>query len=176
MEKELRDRLATAIDVGRKVRSEYYESIELPDEQELGEPASEKLIVDLESQFGAKLPESYRQFLMMHDGWKMVQGDVSLLPLAEQLEGSGAETIKEFKKNCEKYNDDVGVRSLVIGIGEATPTMLMLDPMRVNDGGEWALVVHHHGEEDAYPSFVEWLEQSADEFAGLDEDFDDEIE
>jgi len=172
---EMRERIEKAIKEGLKARSEYYKSIELPDEQELGSPASEEQICQLEKDIGIGLPKSYRLFLTIHDGWKMIQGDVALLSVSEQLNGDAKNAIDAFKKDCEEYSDDVGIRSLVIGLDDSTPTKILLDPKRLNNDGEWSVVVHHHGEEGTYGSFIDWLEQSAKEFTDLDEDFDGEI-
>jgi hypothetical protein len=168
--------LEAAIEEGQAARTAYYESIDLPDEQILGEPASAAALDAIEHKFGRPLAPSYRRFLELHDGWMMASGDLDLLSTAQMAEAPYAGRIKKFHADCEKYNDKVGARSLVIGYSETTPKRLLLDPERVDGAGEWTLVVHHHGEEETSESFLVWLEDSVEEFNELAEEDSEEIQ
>ena len=159
--------LEEAIEEGQAARTAYFESIDLPDEQKLGEPAGAEALEALEKRFGRPLPPSYRRFLELHDGWEMASGDMDLLSTTQMFEPPYSTRIQKFHADCGKYNDQVGVRSLVIGYSDTTPTRLLLDPERIDAAGEWTLVVHHHGEEETSESFLDWLEASVEEFTEL---------
>lgn len=168
-------KLEDVIEEGQAARTAYYESIDLSDEQSLGEPASAEALEALEKRLGRPLAPSYRRFLELHDGWEMATGDMDLLSTKQMSVPPYSVRIKKFHADCEKYKDAVGVRSLVIGYSETTPTRVLLDPERINAEGEWTLVVHHHGEEETFESFFEWLEASVEEFNELaDRDPDDD--
>ena len=100
MEKSLEERIRHAVDEGRKARSEYYDVIDLPNEQQLGAPAPNELIIELETRLGKKLPPSYRVFLSLYDGWRMVDGAMDLLSIGEMLEGAREKKISEWQKKA----------------------------------------------------------------------------
>lgn len=164
---DLKERIRQAVTEGQKIRSAYYGAIDLPDEQELGSPASEDELKELEAHFGKSLPQSYRVFLQLYDGWRMVDGAMDLLSVQEMLDSSHQKRVKEWKLKVLEEDDFVAVNSLVIGVSRVTPTRLLLDPTRVDSEGEWAVVQHYHEEECVYPSFLAWLEESVDEFREL---------
>jgi hypothetical protein len=167
MDKELEERIRRAVTEGRKVRSAYYAMIDLPDEQQLGPPAFQAKLVELENRFGKPLPLSYRTFLSLYDGWRMVDGAMDLLSVREMLEGPREASIRKWKRQALEAGDFIAANSLVIGVSEITPTKLLLDPQRVDAKGEWAVVQHHKVEEYTYTSFLVWLEESVDEFREL---------
>ncbi len=167
MDKRLEERIRRAVVDGREARSSYYTAIDLSDEQEIGQPASESQLVELVTRFGKPLPTSYRVFLGLYNGWHMVDGAMDLLSVEEMLEGPCEASIREWQRQELHVGDFVAANSLVIGYSWITPTKLLLDPDRVDENGEWAVVQHHNGEECAYPSFLLWLEESVDEFREL---------
>jgi hypothetical protein len=167
MEKSLEERIRHAVDEGRKARSEYYDVIDLPNEQQLGAPAPNELIIELETRLGKKLPPSYRVFLSLYDGWRMVDGAMDLLSIGEMLEGAREKKISEWQQKALVEGDLVAAKSLVIGVAEVTPTKLLLNPEIVDDQGEWIIVQHHIVEECTYPNFLVWLEESIEEFKEL---------
>jgi cell wall assembly regulator SMI1 len=163
---DFEDRIIRAVDFGRRVRSTYYATIELPDEQALGAPASEDEIAELEHQLGQKLPPSYRQFLLLHNGWRMASGAMDLLSVTEMLIGSRHDRVQK-RQQQEGRVDPVAASGLVVGSADITPTMLLLDPDTVDENGEWLVIRYHKGPEQTYASFLDWLEQSARDFAEL---------
>jgi hypothetical protein len=160
-------RIVHAVAEGRQARSAYYASIDLPDEQQLGPPASATQLQALETALDRKLPPSYRQFLAMHDGWRMVNGAMDLLSVAELLGGPRHDKIVRWQKQMLTSGDTVAANSLVIGASDITPTKLLLDPDTLTEGGEWLMVHYHKGPEDRYLSFLDWLEGSAQGFREL---------
>ncbi len=167
MEKSLEERIRHAVEEGRKVRSQYYNAIDLPDKQQLGTPASHEMIVKLETRLGKKLPASYRVFLSLYDGWLMVDGAMDLLSVEEMLKEAQGKEIRKSQTNALTEDDLVTNKDLVIGLAKVTSTKLLLNSERTNSQGEWIVVQHHNAEECTYPSFLAWLEKSVDEFSSL---------
>ena len=167
MDVDLINKIREAVEKGKEIRSVYYSSIELEDEQELGSPASQTKLALLEAKYGKGLPPSYRCFLALYDGWSMVDGAMDLLSIDEMLGGQREEDIEEWQRQEREAGDTVAADSIVIGLSEVTPTKLLLDPGRINSLGEWSVIQHHKGEEADYPSFLIWLEESIDEFGEL---------
>ena len=175
-------RIKLAVMQGMAERKNYFEAIGLPDEQMLGRPAAESDLVTLETRLGRSLPPSYRTFLGLFDGWKMIDGGVDLLPVQDLLGGVNHINIESWRQQMKVTGEDVAARSLVIGISGITPTKYLLDPEVVDEDGEWRLVQHHKIEEAEFPTFLVWLEESVDEYRKLarmtrdgtiDEDDDD---
>lgn len=162
----LRQRIERAVRDGIAARHDYYASIDLPDEQQLGPPASESDLRALEAVLGKALPPSYRTFLELYDGWRMVDGGVDLLSIAEQLWTRRTE-IKDWQKRMLEAGDHVAGSALVIGVSRVTPTRYLLDPALVSADGEWRFVQHHKAEEADLPSFLDWLEESVTEYRQL---------
>lgn len=170
MSSALIERIQNAVNEGRKIRSAYYAMIDLPDEQQLGPPASETDLVGLETWLGKPLPPSYRAFLSLHNGWRQVDGAMDLLSTEEIIKGPRHKIIQAWQAQLKKIGDFVAANSIVIGLSEVTATKLLLDPNRTNPQGEWTVVQHHNYEENNYPSFLVWLESSIDEFRQLIEE------
>jgi hypothetical protein len=49
---ELNTRIANAVSAGVRARAQFYEAIDLPNEQDLGPPATEEQIARIEQQIG----------------------------------------------------------------------------------------------------------------------------
>lgn len=164
---ELLMRTANAVTAGVRARAQFYEAIELPNEQNLGPPATEEQISELERRIGRPLPRSYRAFLSLYNGWRQVDGETDLLSIEEMLGGRRADRIREWQKDALKWGDEVGGHGLVIGFSDVSQSRIMLDPRRVGDGNEWRLYENYKDEEQEYESFLEWLEQSVDDYQEL---------
>lgn len=167
MGKDLEERIKLAVMQGIAERKNYFEAIDLLDEQMLGRPAGESDLLTLETRLGRSLPPSYRTFLSLYDGWKMIDGGLDLLPVRDLLGGTRHQNIKNWQQQMMAVGEDVAARSLVIGISDITPTKYLLDPEVINEDGEWRLVQHHKIEEAEFPTFLEWLEESVDEYRKL---------
>jgi hypothetical protein len=167
MDQNIKDRIRRAVEKGISARKKYYDSIGLPDEQKLGPPSSREEISALEAAIGKPLPPSYRHFLEMFNGWRMIDGGLDLLSVKDLLDGPRKQKISEWQKKMESYGDEVAARSLVIGVSSVTATKYLLDPEVIDPQGEWRFVQHHNGEEAEVASFLEWLEESVDEYDEL---------
>ena len=167
MPTELEARILRAVTEGRKARSAYYAAVELPDEQELGPPATPAAIAKLEARVGRPLPPSYRTFLSLHDGWKMASGAMDLLSIKDRLEGPMSEAIKKWQEKALKAGDKTAGAALVIGWDKVTASRLLLDPRVPAGEKEWPVIEHHRVEEGDYPDFLAWLEESNEDFREL---------
>ncbi|WP_084501428.1 SMI1/KNR4 family protein [Nocardia xishanensis] len=167
MQADLTDRVRRAVEDGVRARSAYYASIGLDDLQTLGAPAGEQLIRRLETRIGQSLPPSYRAFLLLHNGWQMVDGVTDLLPVEDLLGGAKAERIEAWQRQADKSADPVAAGGVVIGWADANQTRILLDPSDATDDGDWRLVQHYKDEEGEYDSFIHWLEESVDEYQEL---------
>ena len=166
-QQELTARILKAVVTGLKARSEYYSAIVLPDEQKLGAPALESDLKDLEQWVGRSLPQSYRTFLGLYNGWRMASGAIDILSIQEILRGPRADSIRTWQEMARKSGDPVAARGLVIGYSEVSATKFLLDPDRQDDDGEWTMVGHDKVEEWTTPSFLSWLEGSVTDFREL---------
>jgi len=164
---ELNARIANAVSAGVRARAQFYEAIDLPNEQELGPPASEEQIARIEQQIGKPLPPSYRAFLSLFNGWRMVDGETDLLSVEEMLGGRRADRIRDWQRNAAKWGDEVGGHGFVIGFSDISQSRIILDPRRVGANNEWRLFENYKDEEEEYDSFLDWLEQSVDDYQEL---------
>jgi hypothetical protein len=131
---DLIDRIQGAVKEGYEARSAYYASIDLEDEQELGGPTPEAQLVKLENGLGRCLPPSYRTFLSLYNGWRMISGAIDLLSVEEMLSGPRAEQVHKWQQEAVRNNyEAVTARSLVIGLGDITATRILLDPETAAD-------------------------------------------
>ncbi|HET8707413.1 MAG TPA: SMI1/KNR4 family protein [Pseudomonadales bacterium] len=164
---ELKKRLRDAIDKGIVARHDFYESLQLDDEQLLGPPAPEIEIQALEKHIKRILPDSYRTFLAMHNGWKMASAALDLLSTTQLLDPQIAQDIADWQADMKRHGDEVAARSLVIGFSDINATKYLLDPAVQNKDGEWRMVKHYHEEEADYESFLAWLEESIEDYSEL---------
>jgi hypothetical protein len=160
-------RIVNAVTAGVRARAQFYEAIGLPNEQELGPPATEEQIAQFEQHIGHVLPPSYRTFLSLYNGWRMVDGETDLLSTDEMLGGRRADRIREWQQNAAKWGDEVGGHGLVIGFSDISQSRVILDPRKVAPDDEWRLFENYKDEEQEYDSFLEWLEQSVDDYLEL---------
>lgn len=167
MDAELKMRIVNAVTAGVRARSQFYEAIALPDQQRLGAPATEEDIAKVEQLIGRALPPSYRAFLSLYNGWRMVDGETDLLSTDEMLSGRRAEKIREWQGNAAKWGDEIGGKGLVIGFSDISQSRIILDPRKVSEDNEWPLYENYKDEELQYDSFLDWLEQSVDDYLEL---------
>jgi hypothetical protein len=169
---ELAERISNAVQHGLLARAEFYKSIDLPNEQELGQPASEGLVLALEAKLGHSLPPSYRTFLKLYNGWRMVDAETDLLSIEEMLTGPRAEKIKEWQQQAKKWGNELAASGLVIGHSNISQSRIILDPdnIDINSAGEWELIESYKDEEERYESFIVWLEKSVEDYRKIAEE------
>lgn len=159
-------RVAAEVQRGFRSRSRFYESSDLEDEQQLGPPAGEAEIRELEERIGHSLPPSYRAFLLMHNGWQMVSATTDLLSVGDMLRGPIHDRVMRWQQRAAQSGNALAGKGLVIGYSKLTQTRVILDPDDVVDG-EWRLIEMYKDEEVEYSSFLEWLEKSSQDFDSI---------
>ncbi|HEU5136390.1 MAG TPA: SMI1/KNR4 family protein [Steroidobacteraceae bacterium] len=164
MDPELTKRVAAAVKAGMEARSKFYAAIDEPDEQQLGPPTSPALIEKLEQKVGLALPPSYKAFLTLYDGWRMVDAVTDLMPVEDMLSGPRADDIRKWQQDALKWGDEVCGKGLVIGYSDISQSRIILHPLRRNDDGEWRLYETYKDEETEYDSFIAWLEYCVDHY------------
>jgi cell wall assembly regulator SMI1 len=166
----LTSRLRAAVDSGVKARSRFYRAIDLEDEQRLGAPATEDQVLRLERAIARALPPSYREFLLLHNGWAMIDGGTDLLSIEDLLTGPRASKIAAWQSQARRYGETRLAEGLVIGHSNISQARIILDPKQVDEHGEWALIAVDKDNEDEYASFLAWLEQSVRDYQLLAEE------
>lgn len=161
---ELLRRIAHAVTRGLEVRSAFYASIDIEDGQSLGAPASPASIQHLETRIGRSLPPSYKAFLGLHNGWRMVDALTDLLSVEEMSSGERAASIQEWQQQAGKWGDEVAAHGLVIGHSQISQSRILLDPSTTRHDGEWRVLERYKDEEVPYDSFLDWLEQSVSDY------------
>ena len=164
MTQNLKNRLIEAITRGVQVRSQVYASIKLEDKQLLGPPTSIEDIDLLEKTCGHKLPPSYRAFLGLHNGWRMVDGATDLLSVQEMLVEPIAEEIREWQTFMAEEGETALAEGLVVGFGTIAPSSIVLDFSHVDNNGECKVIDCDKIEFFEYDSFIQWLEDAIIEY------------
>lgn len=166
-------RVQDAVRRGVQARSRFYASIDLADEQYLGAPASPQEIAMLEQFFGKSLPPSYRAFLALHDGWRMIDGGCDLLRICEMTSGPIVEKVRKWQAAMAKEGQTALAAGLVIGFSPISQKRIVMDFGQVDAEGESRIIQWDADELSEYDSFIKWLEDSAQEFEDLVESPED---
>ncbi|MGW0478414.1 SMI1/KNR4 family protein [Nonomuraea sp. NPDC003214] len=97
------------------------------------DPASEAEVAALEARLGRTLPPSYREFLLVTDGWTHAG------PFVWRLRGTGEiGWLRDLEPHLiGEDEDDLLARSLLVSL-EADAGVVFLDPDDVDEHGEWA--------------------------------------
>jgi hypothetical protein len=169
MSSDLIKRVQEAVARGVRARSRFYASIDLEDEQSLGPPASLQDIEKLEKKCGNALPPSYRTFLVLHDGWIMVDGGCDLLRAGEMISGPVAEKTRKWQASMVKEGQAALASGLVVGFSAISQKRIVLDFGQLDAAGEGRLIQWDSDEFSEYESFIKWLEDTAQEFEELAE-------
>lgn len=152
-----------AVRAGLAARSRFYASLNEPDEQALGPPATEAQIASLETALGIVLPPSYRAFLLLHDGWRMVSANLDLYSVKELLRVRDDARTAKWRKIAVDGGETFAADAVIIGGSQFAAAKLLLDPGRIRDG-EMATIRHDKVDDDSYPSFLVYLQESTREF------------
>lgn len=124
-------------------------------------PTAPEALTQLEDNWGAPLPPSYREFLAEVGGLHDVPPFWTVFPASQLLavDGPMKGARKLFAQAVSMDDDDVHEAMHVIGAARHAGRLLLLDP-RSGRGGEWGVVDFDvAGDSDTYRSFVDWLEQ-----------------
>ncbi|MFH8442012.1 SMI1/KNR4 family protein [Streptomyces sp. NPDC018026] len=110
-------------------------------------PADEARVAAAEARLGLRLPPSYREFLMVSDGWRHAGGFVWLL--AGTADARWHDDASGLADMFEEYLDDdagpqerreAGIwrRGLQLDVA-SDATYVLMDPQDVDEDGEWAV-------------------------------------
>lgn len=152
--------VAAAVTEGLAARSAFYLAIAEPDEQKLGDPASTDDLQKLESFLGKSLPPSYKAFLAMHDGWRMFDAATDLLSAKEVVKQTASSKLEKWRKIATEVEGIEASSWLLIGTSNVSATKYFLDPTRIHEDGEMAVVEHDKAVESEYVSFLSLLVES----------------
>ncbi|MFJ9952338.1 SMI1/KNR4 family protein [Kitasatospora sp. NPDC091207] len=132
------------------------------------EPATAERLEAAERRLGRRLPPSYREFLEVTDGWRHAGGFVHLLGGTE-----GARWHEDSSGFSEYFGEDalegMWERALQVDV-ESDLTYVLLDPLDVDEAGEWAVYCHKvwaHSPPSRYGSFREFMVAMYREFHRL---------
>ncbi|WP_217255054.1 SMI1/KNR4 family protein [Streptomyces sp. AC602_WCS936] len=110
-------------------------------------PADEERIAAAEARLGRRLPPSYREFLLVSDGWRHAGGFVWLLAGTAEVrwhdDASGLadtfeEDLDEDSTPQERREADIWRRGLQLDV-QSDATYVLMDPEDVDEDGEWAM-------------------------------------
>ncbi|MEU4983143.1 SMI1/KNR4 family protein [Streptomyces sp. NPDC021969] len=110
-------------------------------------PADEARVAAAEARLGRRLPPSYREFLMVSDGWRHAGGFVWLLAGtaearwhddASGLADTFEENLDEDAGPEERREAGIWRRGLQLDV-ESDATYVLMDPQDVDEDGEWAV-------------------------------------
>lgn len=125
----------------------------------LGDPCSEDIIAQFENETGIKLPPSYREFLLLHNGWKNFSGEDTILSLELMKDERVIDHINHLRNLQLELIQEKAANGFVIGCGENTSYTLYLDLETKREDGEMNIVEHDlSGEIKRHPDFTSLLE------------------
>ncbi|MER5895086.1 SMI1/KNR4 family protein [Streptomyces sp. NPDC001876] len=141
-------------------------------------PAAEARIAAMEERLGRRMPPTYREFLMVSDGWQHAGGFVRLLAGATDArwhnnESGLADMFEEYldedAEPAERQDADIWRRGLQLEV-ESDSTYVLLDPEDVGEDGEWAVYTWASWRAESparYANFVEFMQDMYREFHSL---------
>lgn len=123
-------------------------------------PATEAQLAKFEQHLGVRLPESYRTFLLLHDGYEWLAFSGHLLSIADRMPGSACHArISAWRDDCARYGNLRAASGIVIADAENPNDYTWFDPFSDGPDGEWKVVRGCGGEEVAFADFPAFLEQ-----------------
>ncbi|MEZ5510142.1 MAG: SMI1/KNR4 family protein [Gammaproteobacteria bacterium] len=158
---EIREQLQTLIHALIAAKNTYDQLVF--DEQypvELGPPATPEQIAALEQLLGKALPDSYRAFLQLHNGWSDFEGDGKLLGTDDHAAEWVQEKIQYWNDLWDMDSDNPFEHgAMPVMLGEGLNHFLVLDPRRVNQQGQPLFVLYDYmHEEKSYEDFTGYLQ------------------
>jgi hypothetical protein len=121
------------------------------------QPASPDELVTLEKATGIDLPNDYKAFMLLHNGWKNFNGESSLLSVQEMLDGPVYEHVVSFQAELRAN----GVNEVASGwVFEASfgTRLSYFDRTALASGGNLDVVYWHNRELGRFPTFTAYLE------------------
>jgi len=138
------------------LNEELYKLIELRSQQKLGKPAPPQAIKAVEEAFEIRLPEDYREFLLLHDGWRLFNGGSTLLSTREMMEGELHDLIVSLKQVQHEAGDLVAATGFVFE-ASINSNMRSFFDCSAKKSSRLDVVLWRDEELDRYPSFTAYL-------------------
>jgi hypothetical protein len=133
-----------------RVTEEDSDSVPLP-------PATPERIAAFEQKIGLKLPEDYRAFLLLHDGWKNFNGESALLSIEQMTSGRLHDRLMEFQQELGGAGLKGPAEGLIIE-GSFGTRLTYFDREKAKASGNLDVVYWDRRETARYPSFAAFLE------------------
>jgi len=144
-------------DVLRRIhdlRERTYRQIGFEEHSRPGPSASEQQLSRVEDKNKLTLPDSYRLFLSIHDGWEHWSGDVALLSTQQILVGEYHDRIEAWRAKQAIEESEWLRHYLVIGFSLFVGEHLLID---CSDASEGELLVWDHRVVERFPDFYDYL-------------------
>jgi hypothetical protein len=121
--------------------------------------ASSQIIAQLEETFNFRLPPSYKEFLMLHDGWRHFTGTLDLLGSKEFLSTDYVRRVKEIQTAEWGSGHREPVEGFVIGYGgESSDILFISRTAPLDKDEERSVVLWKYEEVSRVQSFRRFLE------------------
>jgi hypothetical protein len=124
---------------------------------QLRPPAKPDQIAQFERRRGLALPEDYKDFLLMHNGWEGFNGESALLSLEEMTAGPIFDGHRELQSELAS-NGQTGPSQGLVFEGSYGTQVSYFDVAKMKAGGNLDAVFWNIKEIDRQPSFTEYLE------------------
>lgn len=140
--------------------------------QVFGDPVSEEQLLELEKEIHHTLPPTYRAFLSIHDGWKVIDGSQDFFSINEILDWRKRKDPSGWIAIATEAGDGVVGDCLVIGASDDSPDKYLLNPEKVSGEGEWEFIEYSKEGGEYFPSFLDFLQKTKQQFDESREELD----
>jgi SUKH superfamily protein len=167
----MQEHLRALIDRIWKLNQQYYslrgvdDPETLAELQKLGGPAPQEEVALVEKYFRVNLPDDYRSFLMMHNGWEGFELGPDLLSTGQLLDPNLRRHFDELQRLGEQA-EQRAKRFIIVGSANDS-YMVFLDFSASGSAGRPEIVSWDYQEIDRRPSFTAYLESIVEEMSGL---------
>lgn len=123
-------------------------------------PASPAAVDAYERFLGRRLPESYRTFLLMHDGYDWLAYPGHMLSISDVMPGSETyDRIIDWKKMTTDYGSGEVLDGIVIApLGEPND-WVYLDPNKPSAENELTVVAHYPDDSHEFSDLIDFFEE-----------------
>lgn len=128
---------------------------------QLGSPAAEQELAQIESTYSIQLPRDYRAFLLMHNGWRGFEGQQDLLSTAQMRDAEIKANLDDIRALAKNEATSVA-GGFVIQACATSPDILFYDLTGYKQlGGGPSLVRWEYREIARYDTFYAYLQETA---------------
>ncbi|MDI9340536.1 MAG: SMI1/KNR4 family protein [Sediminibacterium sp.] len=123
---------------------------------QLGRPASETEIQELEQKLSLVLPPSYKAFLNISNGWKVVDGSQNFFTIQQVLKWQEKKDPSNWISIAESVGNGFVKECLVVGASNQSPDKYLLNP-KVIVNEEWQFIEYRKDGYSVFDSFLEFM-------------------